>query len=136
MISRTRAFGKNWQLCHWKQCSLRDPNSLLGSSRSHPGNEAERHQQHKAPVILMNCCFQAYLSRTESASTGSITWQVDLSSCNLVIDSVTIVATSTTFQTGRVDWMLSGDDESQREKLSGGRSLYFPLHLLNRGNCF
>lgn len=62
-----------------------------------------------------------YLSRTESASTGSITWQVDLSSCNLVIDSVTIVATSTTFQTGRVDWVLSGDDESQREKLSGGQ---------------
>ena len=84
----------------------------------------------------MNCYFQTYLSRTESASTGSITWQVDLSSCNLVIDSVTIVATSTTFQTGRVDWVLSGDDESQREKLSGGRWFYFPLHLLNRGNCF
>lgn len=62
-----------------------------------------------------------YLSRTESASIGSITWQVDLSSCNLVIDSVTIVATSTTFQTGRVDWVLSGDDESQLEKLSGGQ---------------
>ena len=134
MISRTRAFGNNLQLCNWKQCNLRDPNSLLGSSCFHPENEAVRHQQQKAPVILMNCYFQTYLSRTESASTGSITWQVDLSSCNLVIDSVTIVATSTTFQTGRVDWVLSGDDDSQREKLSGGRSFYFPLHLLNGGN--
>ena len=115
---------------------LKRPKFVDGSSRSHPENEAVIYQQHKAPVILMNCSFQTYLSRTESASTGSITWQVDLSSCNLVIDSVTIVATSTTFQTGRVDWVLSGDDESQLEKLSGGRSFYFPLHLLNRGNCF
>lgn len=63
----------------------------------------------------------AYLSRTESASTGSITWQVDLSSCDLVIDSIIIVATSSTFQTGRVDWKLNGDNASQSETLSGGR---------------
>lgn len=64
---------------------------------------------------------QAYLSRTESASTGSITWQVDLSSCDLVIDSIIIVATSSTFQTGRVDWKLNGDNASQSETLSGGK---------------
>lgn len=62
-----------------------------------------------------------YLARTETASTGSITWQIDLNSCNLVIDSVTIVARSDTFQTGRVDWKLSGDEESQVEMLSGGQ---------------
>jgi len=62
-----------------------------------------------------------YLARTESASTGWVTWQIDLNSCDLVIDSVIIVATSATFQTGRVDWKLSGDDESQCETLSGGR---------------
>ncbi|KAJ7380427.1 Peptide-N(4)-(N-acetyl-beta- glucosaminyl)asparagine amidase [Desmophyllum pertusum] len=62
-----------------------------------------------------------YLSRTDTASTGSITWQIDLNSCHLVIDTVTIVAISTTFQTGRVDWKLSGDEESQSETLSGGQ---------------
>ena len=63
-----------------------------------------------------------YLARTETASTGSITWKIDLNSCDLVIDSVVIVATSTTFQTGRVDWKLTGDDEeSQSETLSGGK---------------
>ncbi|XP_068751689.1 peptide-N(4)-(N-acetyl-beta-glucosaminyl)asparagine amidase-like [Montipora capricornis] len=62
-----------------------------------------------------------YLARTESSSSGSITWQVDLTSCDLVIDSVTIVATSATFQTGQAEWKLSGDDESQSEILSGGR---------------
>lgn len=62
-----------------------------------------------------------YLARTETASTGSITWQIDLNSCDLVIDSVTIVARSTTFQTGRVDWKLTGDEESQSETLSGGQ---------------
>ena len=62
-----------------------------------------------------------YLARTETASTGSITWQIDLNSCDLVIDSVTIVARSTMFQTGRVDWKLTGDRESQSETLSGGK---------------
>lgn len=37
-----------------------------------------------------------------------------------MIDSVTIIARSDTFQTGRVDWKLSGDEESQEEMLSGG----------------
>lgn len=62
-----------------------------------------------------------YLSRTESSPTGSISWQVDLSSCDLEIDSVTVVATSETFHSGRVEWKLSGDEESQSEILSGGR---------------
>ncbi|KAL9958982.1 hypothetical protein ACROYT_G036062 [Oculina patagonica] len=62
-----------------------------------------------------------YLARTETASTGSVTWKIDLNSCDLVIDTVTVVATSTTFQTGRVDWKLTGDEESQSETLSGGQ---------------
>lgn len=62
-----------------------------------------------------------YLARTETASTGHITWQIDLNSCDLVIDSVTVIARSDTFQTGRVDWKLSGDEESQVEMLSGGQ---------------
>lgn len=62
-----------------------------------------------------------YLARTETASTGHITWQIDLNSCDLVIDSVTVIARSDTFLTGRVDWKLSGDEESQVEMLSGGQ---------------
>ena len=46
------------QLCNWKQFSLRDPNSLLGSSRSHPGNEAVRHYV-RAPDYV---CFQVYIA--------------------------------------------------------------------------
>lgn len=37
-----------------------------------------------------------------------------------MIDSVTIIARSDAFQTGRVDWKLSGDEENQVEMLSGG----------------
>ena len=74
-----------------------------------------------ADSLLFIFSFQTYLARTESSSSGSITWQVDLRSCDLVIDSVTIVATSATFQTGQVEWKLSGDDESQSEILSGGQ---------------
>ena len=71
-------------------------------------------------IEVLSLPFQVYLARTETASTGHITWQIDLNSCDLVIDSVTIIARSDTFQTGRVDWKLSGDEESQVEMLSGG----------------
>ena len=46
-----------------------------------------------------------------------------------MIDSVTIVATSKTFQTGRVEWKLSGDDASQSEMLSGGKFFFFKLKI-------
>ncbi|XP_073230462.1 peptide-N(4)-(N-acetyl-beta-glucosaminyl)asparagine amidase-like [Porites lutea] len=53
----------------------------------------------------------AYLARLQGSPSGMIAWKVDLTSSDLVIDTVTITAKVTTTETGRVDWKLVGDDE-------------------------
>lgn len=58
----------------------------------------------------------AYLARFQCCPSGLVSWQVDFTSSDVVIDSVTIKALATTTQTGQVEWTLQGDDQTT-EKL-------------------
>ncbi|KAK2561641.1 Peptide-N(4)-(N-acetyl-beta-glucosaminyl)asparagine amidase [Acropora cervicornis] len=58
----------------------------------------------------------AYLARFQCCPLGLVAWQVDFTSSDVVIDSVTIKALATTTQTGQVEWTLQGDDQTT-EKL-------------------
>ena len=63
-------------------------------------------------IIIISIFFcKAYLARLQGSPSGLITWRVDFTSSDLVIDEVTITAKVTTTETGRVDWKLVGDDE-------------------------
>ncbi|XP_048580324.1 peptide-N(4)-(N-acetyl-beta-glucosaminyl)asparagine amidase isoform X2 [Nematostella vectensis] len=65
----------------------------------------------------------AYLARNEGCQTGSVSWKVDVSESGLVIDTVDLVISSITFENGKVDWSIHGDDkEKQFIKLEGGES--------------
>ena len=65
---------------------------------------------------------QVYLARTEGSPTGSVVWQVDFSDSGLVVDCVTIVTRSTTFENGQVIWKLVGEEENQALELATGMS--------------
>lgn len=53
----------------------------------------------------------AYLARTESSSasnvTGIISWKFQIDNSNLVIDSLSFVCQSATFENGKVLWKIS-----------------------------
>ena len=58
-----------------------------------------------------------------------IAWKVDLTSSDLVIDEVTIMAKVTATETGQVDWKLVGDDEdTQSFDFSNG--VYFTHYMM------
>ncbi|XP_015772138.1 PREDICTED: peptide-N(4)-(N-acetyl-beta-glucosaminyl)asparagine amidase-like [Acropora digitifera] len=58
----------------------------------------------------------AYLARFQCCPSGLVSWQVDFTSSDVVIDSVTIKALATTTQTGQVEWTLQGENQTT-EKL-------------------
>lgn len=49
---------------------------------------------------------QVYLTRTEGSSEGSISWKFDFAGAGLKIKSVSIMASSQTFHSGKVCWHL------------------------------
>lgn len=61
----------------------------------------------------------SYLARLDGSPSGLVAWRMDFTSSDLVIDSITITAKTTTTETGRVDWKLQGDD-SVTETLDNG----------------
>ena len=63
---------------------------------------------------------QAYLARLQGSPSGLIAWKVDLTSSDLVIDEVTVTAKVTTTETGRVDWKLVGNEDTQSLDFSNG----------------
>ncbi|XP_031552876.1 peptide-N(4)-(N-acetyl-beta-glucosaminyl)asparagine amidase-like [Actinia tenebrosa] len=71
-----------------------------------------------------------YLTRNEGSELGSISWKVDLTSSDHIIDAVTIVATSSTFENGKVDWMVYGDDVERQCSVLNGGSAPQTLHSL------
>ena len=58
-----------------------------------------------------------------------IAWKVDLTSSDLVIDEVTIMAKVTTTETGQVDWKLVGDDEDT-QSLNFSNGVYFTHYVI------
>ena len=73
---------------------------------------------------------QVYLARTEGSSTGSISWAIDCKDSNYVIDTVKIIASCTTYENGRVDWNLLGENEvDQSEVLPGGELVLIVFNL-------
>ena len=58
-----------------------------------------------------------------------IAWKVDLTSSDLVIDEVTIMAKVTTTETGQVDWKLVGDDEDT-QSLDFSSGVYFTHYMI------
>lgn len=84
-----------------------------------------------------------YIARTEGSSEGRISWKFDFSPVGLKIKSVSIMAASQTFQSGRVCWCLQAGPTTT--EFSGGTitntaqvnvtlsdSLCFPLQM---GTC-
>ena len=72
---------------------------------------------------------QAYLARLHGCPSGMIAWKVDLTSSDLVIDEVTIMAKVTTTETGQVDWKLVGDDEDT-QSLDFSNGVYFTHYVI------
>lgn len=54
--------------------------------------------------FLLSPIFQVYLARTEGSSSGRISWKLDFAPAGLKIKSVSIMANSQTFHSGRVCW--------------------------------
>lgn len=59
-----------------------------------------------------------YIARTEGSSEGRISWKFDFSPVGLKIKSVSIMAASQTFQSGRVCWRLQAGPTTT--EFSGG----------------
>ncbi|MGH0124536.1 UNVERIFIED_CONTAM: hypothetical protein FKN15_074134 [Acipenser sinensis] len=63
-----------------------------------------------------------YIARTEGSSSAKISWKFVCGSVGLKIKTVSIRASSETFQTGKVRWKLNSDKESV--ELSGDKTLH------------
>ncbi|KAF7656148.1 hypothetical protein LDENG_00045790 [Lucifuga dentata] len=67
----------------------------------------------------------AYISRTEGSSTGSVSWKFDVAPAGMKIKTVSIMAASQTFQSGKVCWHVQSGQIST--ELSGdGKLQVFP----------
>ncbi|KAK3717515.1 hypothetical protein QZH41_013778, partial [Actinostola sp. cb2023] len=54
-----------------------------------------------------------YLARNEGRPSGLITWKIDVSDTDHMIEDVTIVVSGTTFENGAIDWQIQGDDKER-----------------------
>ncbi|XP_066263318.1 peptide-N(4)-(N-acetyl-beta-glucosaminyl)asparagine amidase-like [Branchiostoma lanceolatum] len=52
-----------------------------------------------------------YLARTEGATTGSVSWKLDLSGSGLCVQEIKVVARSQTFENGSISWQLCSGDK-------------------------
>ncbi|XP_053190248.1 peptide-N(4)-(N-acetyl-beta-glucosaminyl)asparagine amidase [Scomber japonicus] len=83
-----------------------------------------------------------YISRTEGSSMGRISWRFDLAPAGMMIKSVSIMAKSQTFHSGKVCWHLqagqittefSGDGRMQSFQTLGGSSEFLVIAELSGG---
>uniref|UniRef100_A0A7N6A377 Peptide-N(4)-(N-acetyl-beta-glucosaminyl)asparagine amidase n=1 Tax=Anabas testudineus TaxID=64144 RepID=A0A7N6A377_ANATE len=83
-----------------------------------------------------------YLARTEGSSKGTISWKFDFAPVGMKIKSVTVMACSQTFHTGKVSWLLqsgqittefSGDGKMQLLSSLSGSSDFVILAELSGG---
>ncbi|XP_036864484.1 peptide-N(4)-(N-acetyl-beta-glucosaminyl)asparagine amidase isoform X2 [Manis javanica] len=63
-----------------------------------------------------------YLTRKEGSSCASISWKFECGSVGLKVDSISIKASSQTFQTGTVQWKLRSD--TAQVELAGDKTLH------------
>lgn len=65
-------------------------------------------EQHAAVAVMTRLYFflQVYIARTEGSSVGTISWKFDFAPAGLKIKSVSIMASSQTFHSGKVCWHL------------------------------
>ncbi len=61
---------------------------------------------------------QVYIARTEGSSTGKISWKFDFAPAGLKIKSVSVMASSQTFHSGKVCWHLQASQITT--EFSGG----------------
>ncbi|KAK5855489.1 hypothetical protein PBY51_005587 [Eleginops maclovinus] len=117
---------KSDRLLHVRYTSSRDEYCRLS-------NESERIQRWDQCVWSRESVFRkveedwqmVYLARTEGSSSGKLSWKFDFSPVGMKVSSVSISASSQTFHSGNVCWILQAG-ESTTSFLGDGTMQSFP----------
>ncbi|XP_013882022.1 peptide-N(4)-(N-acetyl-beta-glucosaminyl)asparagine amidase [Austrofundulus limnaeus] len=117
---------KDEQLLHVRYVSSKDQYCRVSScSETTPGWERCVWTRESVFRKVESDWHMAYIARTEGSTVGRISWKFDFAPAGLKIKSVSIMASSQTFHSGKVCWSLQSD-QSTTEFPGDGTVQSFP----------